>query len=608
MAADEKHNFFVGVLEKKGLDETEEVSYLFKEHGHMNGMLEKLALSIHALMEQIEPKPSVQSLYPFDMALYSVLDTCMMNAGILVGGWLAMSDKHAEKIRTGPRCVSGAVPELDRLGKIGYNDQRDKAFKTVPPVVDELSRGMYLMIVDGLGDVRMPLWWILAASFHLDVVTLLGDEIDRPCRDMVAFDHLMYQTIKDHTEYHKTPTQLKIAGWNKDCEKAADRLQRLATFLAGGRQHHQCQARRRRRQRQANNLSQASPFVLRPLGLRHAKPATLPWYTARAVVWQRFKWDDMELFFDRFFIGKAPSNIKEYHKQLCLVMGFSAGNFIPNTRNTGKMQATKKGPRSLVEQGRVNRVFRGRFRPDSSRINLNAEDVHPILYRDQKPTGKNGVPGSPVHLIDFLAHAREAEIPPQEPDYFFGHRICWTLLRKLKTAIEGDMLKWLGPSTDLFHKAAQVYLDILKGEDGEVERAQVKNGIDVFYAMAKMRKVIPDDPHPASQSHYNGVGASRGILNSADMDDKWDGDYDEDYDSDYSDGTAGFTERLRNTTRGGGGPRLHGQELMDAYSAMRQVAARGARQGQGIDGLGEEDMEEPEEPEEVEKGPQAWKG
>lgn len=118
-----------------------------------------------------------------------------------------------------------------------------------------------------------------------------------------------------------------------------------------------------------------------------------------------------------------------------------------------------------------------------------------------------------------------------------------------------------------------------------MERAQVKNGIDVFHAMAKMRKVIPDDPHPASQSHYNGVGASRGILNSADMDDEWDEDYHEDYDNDYSDGTAGFTERLRNTTRGRGGPRLHGQELMDAYAAMRQVAARGARQGQGIDGL-----------------------
>lgn len=233
------------------------------------------------------------------------------------------------------------------------------------------------------------------------------------------------------------------------------------------------------------------------------------------------------------------------------------------------------------------------------------------------------MPGSSVHLIDVLAHALEAEIPPQEPDYFLGHRICWTLLRKLKTAIEGDMLKWLGPryiekvyqlpflvgyvfrsligdqgtihgnittsqrlpGTDLFHKAAQVYLDIYGGENGEVERAQAKNGIDVFHAMAKMRKVIPDDPHPASQSHYNGVGASRGILNSANMDGEWDKDYDEDYDSDYSDGTAGFTERLRNTTRGGGSPRLQGQELMDAYAGMWQVAARGARQGRGIDGL-----------------------
>lgn len=239
-----------------------------------------------------------------------------------------------------------------------YNNQRDKALNTVPPVVDELSRGMYLMTVDGLGDFPMPLWLILAASLHLDVVRLLGDEIDRPWREMVAFDHLVYQTIKDHTEYHKTPTRLKIAGWNKGVST-----------------------------------------------------------------------------------------------------GSSGADSVPTPAGS-----------------------------------TNAEDVHAILYRDQKPTGKNGVPGSPVHLIDFLAHALEAEIPPQEPDYFLGHRICWTLLRKLKTAIEGDMLKWLGPryigkeyqlsflggyvfrsligdqgtihgntttpqrfpSTDLFHKAAQV--------------------------------------------------------------------------------------------------------------------------------------------------------
>lgn len=99
---------------------------------------------------------------------------------------------------------------------MGYNNQRDKAFNTVPPVVDELSRGMYLMTVDGLGDDPMPLWLILAASLHLDVARLLGDEIDHPWCEMVAFDHLVYQTIQDQTEHHKMPTQLRIAGWNKE--------------------------------------------------------------------------------------------------------------------------------------------------------------------------------------------------------------------------------------------------------------------------------------------------------------------------------------------------------------------------------------------------------
>lgn len=86
----------------------------------------------------------------------------------------------------------------------------------------------------------------------------------------------------------------------------------------------------------------------------------------RGLIPQDKKWDDMELFFDKVFIGKAPSKIKEYHKQL-----FSRHGML-------RWQLHPQHP----QQGRVNRVFRGRFRPDSSRINLNAEDVHAILYGD----------------------------------------------------------------------------------------------------------------------------------------------------------------------------------------------------------------------------------
>ncbi|KAK4641184.1 hypothetical protein QC761_0099590 [Podospora bellae-mahoneyi] len=96
---------------------------------------------------------------------------------------------------------------------MGYNNQRDKAFNTVPPVVDELSRGMYPMSVDGLGDDPMPLWLILAASLHLDVVRLLGDEIDHPWCEMVAFDPLVCQTIKDHRpllDFHRDEISKRI--------------------------------------------------------------------------------------------------------------------------------------------------------------------------------------------------------------------------------------------------------------------------------------------------------------------------------------------------------------------------------------------------------------
>lgn len=81
--------------------------------------------------------------------------------------------------------------------------------KLAPPVLDELSRGLHLMLADGLGEDAKTLWLLFATSLHLDVVRILGDEADRPFREMVAYDIIVQRTIDQHFEYHAKPQPLR---------------------------------------------------------------------------------------------------------------------------------------------------------------------------------------------------------------------------------------------------------------------------------------------------------------------------------------------------------------------------------------------------------------
>ncbi|KAK4199186.1 hypothetical protein QBC40DRAFT_307683 [Triangularia verruculosa] len=558
----------------------EEVSILFKPDGYTTGMLGKLALSISALMGKTEPKPSVRGSYPYDLALYSVLDVCMINASLMVNGWLSLAGGDSDSAtmsyngqygwydKTVPyqslseqkkfeqdRCAfSELCPEFDRLGRLGFNNQRDKAFTTVPPVVDELSRGMYLMAADGLGDNKVPLWLILAASLHLDVVRMLGDEIDRPYREMVAFDHLVDQTIKDHNEYHKHATFWREGDNVINAALAAAGVNvKPVVFLK--RHPLYCGLwvadMRSRLHESGVGLNYCFGSILYVGHLYNA-------LQAEGLIPEDKKWDDMELFFktqggrDKFFIGKAPSSIDEYHKQFCLVMGFSAGNFAPNTRNKGKMKASAKGPRSLPERGRVSQVFKKSFQPNSSRINLNADHVNTILYPNEPASPRGTVVSSPVQLIDLLAHALEAEIPELEPDYLLEYQLPF-LVGYIFRSLIGDQGTTYGrittpmrpPTTDLFLKAAQVYLDTLGGQDGELERTRIKNQIEQLHATSKMKKVIPDEQRAAQSGHGSDDG-------------------EDDWDSDDSDSPGA---RLLNSL----GPDGRGQALMDMYHMMLQM-------------------------------------
>jgi len=231
----------------------EGVAHLFKRDGNVEGMLTKLLKAICAMRGVDIRTPSVNGSYPFDIRLYETIDFCMINALIFLNGWRQAAGGGAvssyngnfgwygkmvpyhtlsneKKFEADRAHMLDLLPEFDNLGRMAYNMS---GTKFAPPVLDEMSRGLHLMLANGLGEDTTPLWLLLAKSLHLDVVRLLGDEIDRPFREMEAYDNLVHRTIDQHFEYHRDPV-LRASGFNEQADKALKRLQKESEYWKEG--------------------------------------------------------------------------------------------------------------------------------------------------------------------------------------------------------------------------------------------------------------------------------------------------------------------------------------------------------------------------------------
>ncbi|KAK0622427.1 hypothetical protein B0T14DRAFT_563879 [Immersiella caudata] len=198
---------------------------------------------------------------------------------------------------------------------------------------------------------------------------------------------------------------------------------------------------------------------------------------------------------DTSFIGQAPENAEDFHKQIYLVVGFSATNFTPNTRNNGKLQATKKGPRTLKQQGRVSMLFHGQFHPWSRSFNLTADDVEIILHPEgggaKKP--KQEPVAAPVRPVAALARTRPANWTTH--DYR-----CPFAAGYIFRSLCGDMT--IRPTRELLEKAAGAYRKTLcpdEEESGVEPRCVVKTKMEVLLAESKLRKV-QSDPTPEERA------------------------------------------------------------------------------------------------------------
>jgi len=68
---------------------------------------------------------------------------------------------------------------------------------------------------------------------------------------------------------------------------------------------------------------------------------------------------------ERLFLGAAPKTIVDCHKQICLILGYSASSFAANRRQA-KPVVSKNGPRGLKETSVLGEMFHEGLAVDSN--------------------------------------------------------------------------------------------------------------------------------------------------------------------------------------------------------------------------------------------------
>lgn len=362
------------------------------------------------------------------------------------------------------------APQFDLMGRFNTTppDALPEGLYSGMPVEDELLRGLRLLLTNK--DKALPFWLGFATAIHLDIRRVLGQQSEKPFWAMMRYNMAIDDSITQNFEYYENST---IKGWDQvDGNKRLTRLQNEARWFTENPLYKAIESTGLLTSR---NNKEHTFLKMHPLfcGLwihyirttYHLLAAQFErcWggilYTGHLynalcnekLISDDEKWDDMELFYrlqggkDKFFVGAAPTERDNYHKQLCMMMGFSATSFIASTRNkTRKLVPTKAGPRSLMAQGKVSSMFHNQYRPSMEGIKLSVDDVQAILNKKSSSPQKTPQ-ATPSQLIHQLALDIEAEIPETSVDYLAMHRQCWDFLRSIKTAVDPYFIRVAGP-------------------------------------------------------------------------------------------------------------------------------------------------------------------
>ena len=159
---------------------------------------------------------------------------------------------------------------------------------------------------------------------------------------------------------------------------------------------------------------------------------------------------------ERIFVGGRPTTTNECFKHICLTLGYSPAQFVKKHRNP-KAVASKNGSRGLKETSPVTELFnRGSRKPNGKRenamhsveqlLNEQARDAHLAANPTSRKLRREWAATNRLNSIQLLE--AQASIPQKLPklkfDYFKLHAQSIGLLRRLKSELDEDYIKFYG--------------------------------------------------------------------------------------------------------------------------------------------------------------------
>ncbi|EGZ77346.1 hypothetical protein NEUTE2DRAFT_162152 [Neurospora tetrasperma FGSC 2509] len=421
-----------------------------------------------------------------NLSAFPMLDESMTIAFILLEAWISQARASSEVVTyngkfgwydltidydSAPTDVKWqqdkaafleVAPQFDLMGRFNTTppDALPEGLYSDMPVEDELLRGLRLLLTRK--EKVLPFWLAFATTIHLDS--------EKPFWAMMRYNMAIDDSITQNLEYYEN---LTIKGWEQmHGDRQLIKLQNEARWFTENPLYKVIESTgllTSRNNKEHTFLKMHPLFCglwihyIRTTYHLLATQFERCWggilYTGHLynalcnedLIDDAAKWDDMDLFYrlqggkDKFFVGAAPTERDSYHKQLCMMMGFSATSFIASTRNkTRKLVPTKAGPRSLVAQGKVSSMFHNQYRPSMEGIKLSVDDVQAILNKKSQNPQKTPQ-ATPSQLIHQLALDIEAEISETSVDYLAMHRQCWDFLRSLEGAVDPYFRRVAGP-------------------------------------------------------------------------------------------------------------------------------------------------------------------
>ncbi|KAL1963061.1 hypothetical protein VTN77DRAFT_8707 [Rasamsonia byssochlamydoides] len=357
------------------------------------------------------------------------------------------------------------------------------------PAEDELTRGLRMMFKTH----KIPLWLVFAAQVFLDIHHVLREDIDRGFSDLCTSASLISASIEETLKFH---AKLRVETWPPSNDRV---LRDILDRINGLVNTDPIQKAKRRLGRSAGEpfklMKQHPVFcglwayslkaLFQEVGVVFAGAWGSIMYTAHlynAVRQEKLlhrPWKDMELVSGlqeaNIFVGSRPKTPEDYLKRFALSMGYSASSFARNKRG-GPLEASKTGPKGMVELAPVAQMFKARYCHGSGQTELTRQDLEKILAKSNWETEKwelepkNGAPKpgddfvvlsrneaaarkrwqdhrqlSATQLLESLRNALQGETLEFNFDYLMMHRFCWRLLRQLREDCDQGLRNIYGP-------------------------------------------------------------------------------------------------------------------------------------------------------------------